>query len=87
MLRPTFVLLDGSRVLFRSGPTGGSLSDVKAGQTIVASTDSLAADAYGWDHLLERRSESLPAYFAKAAARKLGDPDWKAHPVKEVQVG
>ena len=31
MLRPTFVLLDGSRVLFRSGPTGGSLSDVKAG--------------------------------------------------------
>jgi uncharacterized protein (DUF362 family) len=87
MLRPTFVLLDGSRVLFRSGPTGGSLSDVKLGQTVVASTDSLAADAYGWDHLLERKSEALPAYFAKAAARKLGDPDWKAHTVKEVQVG
>src|SRR5204862_5582772 len=52
MLRPTFVLLDGSRVLFRSGPTGGSLSDVKLGQTVVASTDSLAADAFGWDHLL-----------------------------------
>jgi uncharacterized protein (DUF362 family) len=87
MLRPTFVLLDGSRVLFRSGPTGGSLSDVKLGQTVVASTDSLAADAYGWDHLLERKSEALPAYFAKAAARKLGDPDWKSHSVKEVQVG
>jgi uncharacterized protein (DUF362 family) len=87
MLRPTFVLLDGSRVLFRSGPTGGSLSDVKVGQTVVASTDSLAADAYGWDHLLERKSEALPAYFAKAAARKLGDPDWKAHSIKEVQVG
>src|SRR5690606_29165122 len=39
MMRPTFVLLDGSRVLFRSGPTGGSLSDVKAGHTVVASTD------------------------------------------------
>jgi uncharacterized protein (DUF362 family) len=87
MLRPTFVLLDGSRVLFRSGPTGGSLGDVKVGQTIVASTDSLAADAYGWDNLLERKSEALPAYFAKSAARKLGDPKWSAHGVKEVQVG
>jgi uncharacterized protein (DUF362 family) len=87
MLRPTFVLLDGSRVLFRSGPTGGSLSDVKVGETIVASTDSLAADAFGWDNLLERKSEPLPAYFAKSAARKLGDPNWKAHSVKEVQVG
>src|SRR5204862_6392823 len=52
MLRPTFVLHDGSRVLFRSGPTGGSLSDVKVGRTIVASTDSLAADAFGWEELL-----------------------------------
>lgn len=87
MLRPTFVLLDGSRVLFRSGPTGGSLSDVKAGRTILASTDSLAADAFGWDNLLERKGEALPAYFAKSAARKLGDPDWKARSIKEVQIG
>jgi uncharacterized protein (DUF362 family) len=87
MLRPTFVLLDGSRVLFRSGPTGGSLSDVKVGRTIVASTDSLAADAFGWDELLERKGEALPAYFARSAARKLGDPGWKARHVKEVQIG
>ena len=87
MLRPTFVLLDGSRVLFRSGPTGGSLSDVKPGNTIVASTDSLAADAYGWDELLERKDEALPAYFAKAAARGLGNPDWKNVSLKKVQVG
>jgi uncharacterized protein (DUF362 family) len=87
MLRPTFVLLDGSRVLFRSGPTGGSLGDVKAGKTIVASTDSLSADAFGWSELLDRKGEALPAYFGRAAARKLGDPDWRAHPVKEVTVG
>jgi uncharacterized protein (DUF362 family) len=87
MMRPTFVLLDGSRVLFRSGPTGGSLGDVKAGKTVVASTDSLSADAYGWVHLLERKGETLPAYFAKSAARKLGDPDFTAHHVKEVQIG
>jgi uncharacterized protein (DUF362 family) len=87
MLRPTFVLLDATRILFRSGPTGGSLGDVKAGHTMIASTDSLAADAYGWDNLLERKGEALPAYFARSAARKLGDPNWKGLHVKEVQVG
>ena len=87
MLRPTFVVLDGTRVLFRSGPTGGSLSDVRAGRTLVVSTDSLAADAFGWDDLLERRAEELPAYFAKCAARSLGNPTWRDLPLQEVQVG
>jgi uncharacterized protein (DUF362 family) len=87
MMRPTFVVLDGTRVLFRSGPTGGSLADVRAGHTIVASTDSLAADAFGWDDLLGRRAEALPDYFARAAARGLGEPDWRSLASKEVRVG
>ncbi len=87
MLRPTFVLLDGTRVLFRSGPTGGSLADVRAGHTVVASTDSLAADAFGWDDLLARSDEGLPAYFAKCEERGLGNTDWKSQRIKEVQVG
>ena len=87
MLRPTFVVLDGTRVLWRSGPTGGSLADVREGRTLVASTDSLAADAFGWDDLLGRGGEPLPAYFAKAASRGLGTPDWRSANVREVQVG
>jgi uncharacterized protein (DUF362 family) len=87
MMRPTFVLLDGTRVLFRSGPTGGSLDDVKAGQTIVAATDTLAADAFGWDELLERRDQPRPAYLAQAAGRELGQPDWRALKLKEARVG
>jgi uncharacterized protein (DUF362 family) len=87
MLRPTFVVLDATRVLFRSGPTGGSLSDVKAGHTLVASRDSLAADSFGWDQLLERKGEALPAYFEKAAARGLGQPDWRKVVLSEVNVG
>lgn len=87
MLRPTFVVLDGTRVLFRSGPTGGSLSDVRPGKTIVASTDSLAADAFGWDDLLWRKGEALPDYFAQAAKRGLGNPDYKSVAIKEVQIG
>jgi uncharacterized protein (DUF362 family) len=87
MLRPTFVVLDGTRVLFRSGPTGGSLGDVRAGRTVVASVDTLAADAFGWDELLERRGEALPEYFVQAKTRDLGDPDWRHQALKEEQVG
>ena len=87
MIRPTFVILDGSRVLFRNGPTGGSLTDVVEGQTIIASTDGLAADAFGWNELLGRKSESLPDYFRQVEARKLGTVDYKNLRVKEVQVG
>jgi uncharacterized protein (DUF362 family) len=87
MLRPTFVLLDGTRVLWRSGPTGGNLEDVRPGQTIVASTDSLAADAFGWDDLLARKSEELPAYFANSAKLGLGNPDYSSLKLKEEHVG
>jgi len=87
MMRPTFVVLDGTRVLFRSGPTGGSLGDVREGRTVVASTDSLAADSFGWDDLLERRGEEQPAYLAMAAAKGLGNPDWKSLTRRDVQVG
>jgi len=87
MIRPTFVVLDGTRVLFRSGPTGGSLDDVRPGDTIAASTDSLAADAFGWDDLLRRKGEELPDYFRQCAEKKLGNPDWKSLRLKEVQVG
>lgn len=87
MMRPTLVILDGSRVLFRSGPTGGSLDDVRSGDTIVAGTDMLAVDAFGWDDLLARKGQPLPAYFAQAARRKLGSPQWQELRRKEVQVG
>jgi uncharacterized protein (DUF362 family) len=87
MMRPTLVILDGVRVLHRSGPTGGSLSDVREGDTVVASTDSLAADAFGWDDLLQRKGEELPAYFGKCANRALGNPRWREVTMKEVQVG
>jgi uncharacterized protein (DUF362 family) len=87
MMNPTFVVLDGTRVMFRSGPTGGSLSDVRQGNTIAASTDSLAVDAFAWDDLLQRKGEDLPAYFAKAAARDRGNPEWRNVSRKEEQVG
>ena len=88
MMRPTFVVLDGTRVLLRSGPTGGSLADVQAGP-----------DDRRLDRLARRRRLRLgrPARAEGRAApgllrarrptRGLGNPDWKLTNVREVQVG
>lgn len=86
MMKPTFVILDGSRVLMKCGPTGGDLSDVAPGRTLVAATDQIAADAWGFSQLLGRSSE-LPKYLFNARDRGLGNPDWKSVPWKEEQVG
>jgi uncharacterized protein (DUF362 family) len=43
---PTLTIIDATRILLRNGPTGGKLEDVKTLDTLVASTDTVAADAY-----------------------------------------
>jgi uncharacterized protein (DUF362 family) len=46
LFQPTLTIVDATRVLYRNGPTGGRLDDVKAFNTIAASTDQVAAEAY-----------------------------------------
>ncbi len=84
MMKPTLVILDGMDVLMSNGPTGGRLSDVKPMNTIVAGTDMVAVDAYGYTHLLERNLDEL-TYIHKADARGLGNKNWKDTLYKEVQ--
>ena len=86
MMSPTFVILDASRILMKNGPTGGDLSDVVPGHTLVAATDQIAADAFGYSELLGRKTD-LPQYLHNAQARGLGNPDWRNVPMKEEQVG
>jgi uncharacterized protein (DUF362 family) len=86
MMRPTFVVLDASRILMKNGPTGGDLSDVVPGHTLVAATDQIAADAFGYSQLLGRKSD-LPQYLYNAHARGWGEPDWRNVSMKEEQVG
>ncbi len=86
MMSPTLVILDATRILMKNGPTGGDLSDVVAGHTLVAATDQIAADAYGYSELLGRKSDP-PQYLFNAQARGLGNPDWRNVPLKEEQVG
>jgi uncharacterized protein (DUF362 family) len=84
MMKPTLVILDGINVLMSNGPTGGRLSDVKPMNTIVAGTDMIAVDAYGYSHLLERDIAEL-TYLHKANDRGLGNINWKDTLYKEVQ--
>ena len=47
LIRPTFSIVDGTRILIRNGPTGGSLSDLKSTGTLIVSTDPVATDVTG----------------------------------------
>jgi uncharacterized protein (DUF362 family) len=47
LIKPQLVILDAFRLLYRNGPTGGGLQDVKPGRTCVAGTSQVSVDAYG----------------------------------------
>jgi uncharacterized protein (DUF362 family) len=44
--RPHLTLIDATRILTAHGPQGGDLKDVKVLNTVIASTDVVAADAF-----------------------------------------
>jgi uncharacterized protein (DUF362 family) len=70
------VVLDGITTMMRNGPTGGSLSDLKETQTMVVSTDQVAADAFG-ANLLDKAANEL-AFIKKAEAMRLGTADFQS---------
>ena len=76
MVRPTLVILDGTEVMVTNGPTGGSVSDLKRANTMIASCDQVAADAYGCT-LLGLKPSDLP-YLAKAQQAGSGTIDYES---------
>lgn len=68
--RPTLIIVDATRVMVRNGPVGGSLSDVEIRDTVIASTDQVAADSYAC-RFLNLAPESL-GYLDAGAKRGLG---------------
>ena len=76
MVKPTLVILDGTTAMMTNGPTGGSLSDLKQTNTMIVSTDQVAADAFGAT-LLGKTAAELP-YIVKAEAAGLGTTDYEA---------
>ena len=81
MIRPTLVILDGITTMMHNGPTGGSLADLRQTDTMIVSTDPVAADALGAT-LLERALANLP-FITKAAGAGAGTADYESlHPVR-----
>ncbi|CAB1074198.1 Iron-sulfur cluster-binding protein [Olavius algarvensis Delta 1 endosymbiont] len=76
MVRPTMVILDGTVSMMTNGPTGGSLTDLKETETMIVSTDQVAADAFGAT-LLNKSSSDLP-FIEQAAAAGLGTADYRS---------
>jgi uncharacterized protein (DUF362 family) len=76
LVRPTLCILDGVTVMLTNGPTGGSLSDLKAMNVLAVTTDPVAADAFGME-LLGRALTEAP-YIALAQTAGAGSADYKA---------
>ena len=63
VVAPKLTVIDATRILLRHGPTGGDLDDVKVMDTLIASPDMVAADAYATT-LFGKKPEDVPATVA-----------------------
>jgi len=82
--RPTLTVVDAVRVLTANGPTGGDLADVERLDTVLASTDIVAADAYAAT-LFDLTGADIP-YVQAAYDMGLGEMDLERVRVREVRV-
>ncbi len=76
MVKPSLVILDGTEVMMTNGPTGGSVSDLKRKNTLIASTDMVAADSFGCS-LLDLKPSDLP-YLTMAHQAGAGTTDYES---------
>jgi len=84
LVRPTLTVVDGVRILVAHGPTGGSLNDVQRTDTIIASHDFVAADA--WAATLFGLTGTDVAYVKAAADMGLGTTDLDSIRIEEISV-
>ena len=76
MVRPTLVILDGTESMMTNGPTGGSVSDLKRTNTLIAGCDMVAVDSCGCG-LLDMKVSDLP-YLAAAEKAGVGTTDYQS---------
>ena len=80
--RPTLTVVDATHVLLRGGPQGGSLDDVAQEDSVICSTDQVAADARAAEFL--GLSGETVAHIALAAKSGLGSLDYRAVGYSEI---
>ena len=76
LFKPTLVILDGTNSMMTNGPTGGAVSDLRDTNTLIASCDMVAADAFG-SSLLDMKISDLP-YIRMAEKAGCGISDYKS---------
>lgn len=81
-IQPTLTIVDANRVLMRNGPQGGNVADAKDMHVVIATTDQVAADAYGCQ-LIGRTADEIP-YIKMGHDRGLGTMHWQSLRLKEV---
>ncbi|MGI6375290.1 MAG: DUF362 domain-containing protein [Anaerolineae bacterium] len=84
VLKPALTVIDAVRILLRNGPTGGSLDDVRQTNTIIASHDIVAADAYA-TRLFDQSPEQI-SYIVAGAEMGLGTADLASVQVRELDI-
>ncbi|MCC7146119.1 MAG: DUF362 domain-containing protein [Phycisphaeraceae bacterium] len=82
VLNPKLTIIDATRILLANGPSGGNIEDVKILDTLIASTDMVAADAYATT-LFGLRPEQISSTVA-AYRMGLGEMDLKKMQMVEV---
>jgi uncharacterized protein (DUF362 family) len=85
LVRPTLTLIDAVRILTANGPTGGDLGDVSQMDTVIASRDIVAADAYATT--LFGLNGSDIGYIQACADMGLGTMDLGSIDLQEIQIG
>jgi len=83
-VRPTLTVIDAVRILMSNGPTGGNLDDVKLTNTVIASHDIVAADAYATT--LFGLTGADIGYIQAAADMGLGTMDVQSLKVEELSL-
>ncbi len=81
LVMPDLTVIDAVRILTAHGPTGGDLADVKQMDTIIASRDIVAADAYA--ATLFGLSGADIEYITKCAEMGLGTLDLSSINIQE----
>ncbi|MGQ9682578.1 MAG: DUF362 domain-containing protein [Anaerolineae bacterium] len=84
LVRPALTVIDAVRILMANGPTGGDLADVKLANTVIASADTVAADAYATG-LFGLKPTDI-AYIKAGAAMGLGTMDLGSVRIDEFEV-
>ncbi len=74
MARPKLTVMDATRILLRDGPSGGDLKDVEIKNTVIASADQVAVDAYAAKNLFGIDPAEV-GYIKIAAQSGLGTMD------------